>query len=302
MYHSVMDDPRECADSIGLCNIHSTATFLKQMEFLARNYHPVTVEDLRLFLSAQKVLTHKSVAVTFDDGYADNAEVVAGVLNRVGIPGSFYLSVESVDTGISPWFCHLRHAFATTRKRCWLDATGRSWELGDEAQRELAVSTACGHLTPLVGKAQAKALEAIERDLGTEPLVTRKRLMMTWEQARKLCQDGHAVGSHGLTHPNMAYLDDASLKHELTASKRKMENELAVPVVHFSYPAAGGDVSWTEHTVTATEQAGYQTAVTTTCGLVGEGDNPLSLRRIGTDCSDFDEFRWTIQYAWFGSS
>lgn len=296
MYHSVLDDPEECADSVGLGSIHATGNFRKQMEVLARSYNPATIEDIRLLLTGQKRLPRKSVAVTFDDGYADNAEVAAPVLNRLGIPASFYLTVDSVDTGISPWFCHLRHAFTTTKSRSWADPTGRTWALGDgAAQREAALSVASEHLTRLVGSAQQEALHAIERDLEAEPLSPNKRLMMTWEQARRLRQQGHVVGSHSLTHPNMAHIGDDDLNHELTESKREMEDQLAMPVVHFSYPAAALTVSWTERTLAATQQAGYQTAVTTTYGVVSEGDNLLCLRRIGAP-DDFDEFRWNIQY------
>jgi len=299
MYHSVLDDPRECADSIGVVNIHSTALFRKQMEVLARNYSPVTVEGIRLFLAGKKTLPRKPVAVTFDDGYADNPEVAAPVLNRLGIAASFYLTVESVDTGRAPWFCHLRHAFTATRKKSWLDPTGRSWGLADAARREPAFSVASEHLTRLVGSAQQEALQAIERDLDVEPLAPKKQLMMTWEQAKRLHRDGHVVGSHSLTHPNMAYIADRDLNHEFVESKRRMEVELAMPVVHFSYPAAALAVSWTEHTVAASEQVGYQTAVTTTSGVVSRGANPLALRRIGAP-DDFGEFQWELQYAPLG--
>jgi peptidoglycan/xylan/chitin deacetylase (PgdA/CDA1 family) len=300
VYHSVLDDPRECADSIGVANIHSTDLFRKQMEVLARNYHPVTVEDILLFLTGKKTLPRKPVAVTFDDGYADNPEVAAPVLNRLGIPASFYLTVESVDTGRAPWFCHLRHAFTATRKKSWLDPTGRSRDLADAARREPALSVASEHLTRLVGSAQQEALQAIERHLDVEPLAPKKQLMMTWEQAKRLHRDGHVVGSHSLTHPNMAYIADRDLNHEFVESKRRMEAELAMPVVHFSYPAAALAVSWTEHTVAASGQVGYQTAVTTMSGVVSQGANPLALRRIGAP-DDFDEFRWNLQYAPLGS-
>ena len=296
MYHSVLEDPWECADSIGLSNIHATRNFRRQMEFLAKNYSEVTVEDIRLFLGGQKAMPRKSVAVTFDDGYADNFEVAAPVLNRLGIPASFYLTVESVETGISPWFCHLRHAFATTKKGSWVDPTSRIWDLADGAERERAFSAASGHLTRFVGSAQQGALRAIERDLDAEPLAPKKRLMMTWEQAKKLCGQGHVVGSHTLTHPNLAHIADPDLKRELTESKHKMEDELATAVVHFSYPAAALDVSWTERTVAASQQAGYQTAVTTTHGLVGKEANALALQRIGA-ADDFDEFQWTVEWA-----
>ena len=295
MYHSVLDDPRERGDSIGISNIRSTRLFRKQMEALARNYRPITVEDICLFLAGDKMLPRRSVAVTFDDGYADNFETAAPVLNRVGIPGSFYLTVESVDTGSGPWFCHLRHAFASTSKKSWVDSTGRTWELDSEAGRDSALSKASENVTRLVGSARQQALDAIERDLDSVPMTPKTRLMMTWQQAKKLHQQGHVVGSHSLTHPNLAYIAEDDLDHELKESRCKMEDKLGLPVVHFSYPAAALTVSWTERTVAASRRAGYQTALTTTHGVVNRGANPLALRRIGA-APDFDEFLWKLQY------
>jgi peptidoglycan/xylan/chitin deacetylase (PgdA/CDA1 family) len=296
MYHSVLDDPGECADSIGIGNIHATDLFRQQMEVLARSYIPLTLDDIHLFLSGRKAMPRKSVAVTFDDGYADNFEVAAPVLNRLGIPGSFYLTVESVETGTLPWFCHLRHAFAASKRPSWVDLMGRTWDLGDKVRRESALSAASEYVTRLVGRSQQEALRVIERDLDVEPLSSKRQLMMTWEQARRLHRDGHIVGSHSLTHPNMAHIAERDLHYELMESKRRMEKALARPITHFSYPAAAGGVCCTERTVAATEQAGYRTAVITTHGLVSVGDDPLSLRRIGPS-HDLDEFRWKLQYA-----
>lgn len=296
MYHSVMEDPRECADSIGIDSIHATAAFRTQMELLARNYNPVTVEDIRLFLAGGKSLPRKAVAVTFDDGYRDNAVVAAQVLNSLQMPASFYLSVECVDTGRLPWFCHLRYAFSNTKKQYWTDPSGRYLEIEDGTRSGSALRIATRYVTRFVGQEQNERLREVLRDLDCEPFTPNRRLMMTWEQARKLSREGHVVGSHSLTHPNIAYIQDNDLNYELTESKRRMEDMLSMPVVHFSYPAAALTGDSTVRTLAATEQAGYQTAVTTTHGVVRKEDNPLCLRRIAAPV-DLDEFRWALEWA-----
>jgi len=301
MYHSVLDDPRECADSIGICNIHSTRTFRSQMEILARNYNPVTIEHVRLFLTGEKELPRRAVVITFDDGYADNAEVAAPILKRLGIPASFYATVASVENAAAPWFCRARHAFFKTRQASWTDPNGSTWRLANEPERESALQAASDYLTRFAGVAQQRALDLIERELDVEPLAAKKNLMFTWEQAKALCRAGHIVGSHGLTHPNMAHVGDGDLDYEMTESKRRMEKALGMEVPHFSYPAAALVTSWTERTVAATERAGYHTAVTTTIGLVRASARPLALHRFGAP-DDLDEFRWTLQYAWLGFS
>lgn len=295
MYHSILDDPQDCAGSIGISNIHPTAVFRAQVDFLAKNFSLVTLEDVRHFLTGEKTLPARAVAITFDDGYADNFEIAAPVLSRLGVPATFYLTVEAVDTGYPPWFCHLRHAIVSTKKKTWLDPNGRSQPLDGTARREEVFRMASEFLTQFAGTEQKEILLAIQRDLDQESLQPENRLMMTWQQAKRLQRSGHVVGSHSLTHPNLAHVRDKDLRYELVESKRKMESQLATGIVHLSYPAAALGVSWTNRTVNAGRQAGYQTAVTTTRGVVRKGNDPLCLRRVGAPV-DLGEFRWTLKW------
>jgi hypothetical protein len=48
--------------------------------------------------------------------------------------------------------------------------------------------------------------------------------------------------------------------------------------------------------VAITKEAGYQTAVTTTPGLVRKGDDPLKLTRVWTPRSEH-EFMWNLECA-----
>ena len=106
------------------------------------------------------------------------------------------------------------------------------------------------------------------------------RLMMSWDQARQLARAGHIVGSHTMTHPNMAHVkSDSDLQQEFEQSKRRLEQELNAPVVHFSYPCPILQPHWTERTVNMCRQLGYRTAVTTNPGLARRGNDPLTLRR-----------------------
>ena len=114
-YHSVQDDPARFEHSIGAGIIHSRRCFSEQMELLARRYNPVTLDDALLFLRGEKRLPRRPVVVTFDDGYLDNFEIAAPIMNRLGIPGTFYVMVAAIATERPPWFCRVRHAFGTTR-------------------------------------------------------------------------------------------------------------------------------------------------------------------------------------------
>jgi peptidoglycan/xylan/chitin deacetylase (PgdA/CDA1 family) len=104
--------------------------------------------------------------------------------------------------------------------------------------------------------------------------------MMTWDEVRASVRQGHIIGSHSMTHPNMAHIPIDALQREMGESKKILDQELGFPAVHFSYPCPALQPHWNAQTVQVSNESGYQTAVTTIGGLVRRGDHPLHLRRI----------------------
>jgi peptidoglycan/xylan/chitin deacetylase (PgdA/CDA1 family) len=297
MYHSVRDEPERFANSIGSGILHSTRDFAQHMELVATRFSPVTVDEIQLFLNGGKPLPRRAVAVTFDDGYVDNAEIVAPILNRIGIRASFYLTTSLIGAKNAPWFCRLRHAFAVTMKKEWLSpASGRPCILATTKDRNAALRAAFDTCASLAGDPLEQTVCTIERSLDVQTLNEADGLMMDWNQARALQRDGHIVGCHTLTHPNLAQVASDIARSELVVSKHKLEEEMSAPVLHFSYPHPALNPHWTPGTVAMTREAGYRTAVTTTFGPVRREDDPLSLTRIWTP-RPVPDFLWNLERA-----
>src|SRR5215469_7744134 len=152
MYHSVMPDPTAHADSLGGI-IHSESEFRAQMELLRRDYHPLSLEEVVGNLKTGKPSPKRSVVVTFDDGYTDNSEVAMPILNELGIPATFYVTVDCVERRKLPWPSLLRFAFRQTKLLAWTDSQGKSWPLDDADSRERAYLASCDTCCQLSGKA-----------------------------------------------------------------------------------------------------------------------------------------------------
>lgn len=298
MYHSVMDDPARASQTLGGI-IHSSAIFTRQMELLAREFVPISLDDLLHTLSNGGSLRPRSVIVTFDDGYADNLEVATPILNRVGVPATFYITVDCVETANLPWPSRLRYSFYTTKKASWNDTNKIGWALRDFADRDRAFLAASDLCARLAGEAQLAFVRKVEKDLEAGPPPPSERLMMTWEQVRGLVKNGHIVGSHTLTHPNMAYVDVSAAKRELADSKRRLEAVLENPVIHFSYPCPALSPHWSESTRKMSAEVGYRTAVTTIGGPVKTDDDPLSLHRVRPS-KDLDGLHWNLVCTFLG--
>jgi peptidoglycan/xylan/chitin deacetylase (PgdA/CDA1 family) len=268
------------------------------MELIAARFNPVTLDDILLFLKDEKELTGYPVAVTFDDGFLDNVEVAAPVLHQYGIRAAFYLTVGLIGSSEAPWYSRVRWAVLTTKRHSWNSSLHqREWDLSRPAGRETALLAAYDACAPLVKEAQREAINTIQKELDVSPELPERRMMMNWEEAKSLSRAGHVVGSHTITHPNVAYIkDDSELRSELVESKRVIEDQVGESVGHFSYPHPALTPQWNEKTVAATREAGYVSAVTTTKGPVRKGANPLALKRINAPRAEH-EFLWNLERA-----
>ncbi len=297
-YHSIAENP-PVTDHIFGASL-SLATFEEHMKTLARRFHPVSLEDVLQFVSSGRQLPSLAVAVTFDDGFADNYEVALPVLTRYSIPASFYIMVNAVESGTLPWYCRVRFAFHATNKEEWKDEmSGRAFRLDKPQERSAARSLAWDTGARLTGNVQRQFVESVEAALGIVPVNAPHGYMMTWEQVRGLRKAGHIVGAHTLSHPNVAQVSKDEARSEITESKRQLEEKVGGPIEHFSYPHPALSPCWSTQTVEITREAGFKSAVVTTPGPVLTGDEPLALKRVNTP-ADAVQFTLNLQRTFAG--
>jgi peptidoglycan/xylan/chitin deacetylase (PgdA/CDA1 family) len=98
---------------------------------------------------------------------------------------------------------------------------------------------------------------------------------MSWAELRGLEERGIAVESHTISHPHLPALSDEELAEELTASKRRLEEELGRPCRFLAYPFGDCD----DRVRAAARDAGYEAAF----GLPGDptGRDRFDVFRVG---------------------
>jgi peptidoglycan/xylan/chitin deacetylase (PgdA/CDA1 family) len=77
--------------------------FERYCRFFRRHFHVVSLPDLVSRLASGHPV-HRSVALTFDDGYRNNFENAAPVLLRLSLPATFFIVTEWVETDLVPWW------------------------------------------------------------------------------------------------------------------------------------------------------------------------------------------------------
>lgn len=85
MYHKIDENSKKSSLSV------SPESFKKQMYFLKKHhYNAVPLESLPELIKKKKIL-HKTIAITFDDGYEDNYKNAYPVLKEVNLPATIFI-------------------------------------------------------------------------------------------------------------------------------------------------------------------------------------------------------------------
>jgi peptidoglycan/xylan/chitin deacetylase (PgdA/CDA1 family)/CelD/BcsL family acetyltransferase involved in cellulose biosynthesis len=228
-------------------------------------------------LATGQPLPPRAIALTFDDGYRDNLEVGAPVLERLGLPATFFLVPGILDGTVSPWWETVAWGMGNAT-RTSLDWEGQALPVGGRAggrTLELVTERLKEQDQAARGRAVAELLERLE-PVG-EP--GHRRLFLDWDGARELLARGFEVGAHSMDHAILARETPAAQLTDLVESRRRLEDELGVAVEVLAYPN-GSRADYDAATVEAARRAGYSHGLTARSGWNSRATPLFEIRRV----------------------
>ncbi len=222
-------------------------------------------------------LPARAAAITFDDGYADNYLHALPILQRHGLPATFFISTGFLDGG-RMWNDSIIEAVRNA-KADRIDCA----ELG---LGELAVETVAEKRASLERIIPAvKHLQPEVREGAVSHIVDRCRaqlpsdLMLTTAQLCALHGAGMEIGAHTVSHPILSNCSAADARREMADSRDRLEAVLGARVGLFAYP--NGKLG-RDYRIEHREMAmglGFDAAVSTNWGANAQGADPFQLNR-----------------------
>ena len=238
------------------------AAFRRQMAFVRRAYTVLPLGELVERVGRGATLPPRALAITFDDGYADNHRLALPVLRGLGLTATVFVATGSLDGGPPLWMSAVRAVVGTGRH---------------SAARALT-----RELVPLAGPARAERIAAAAAAAGVDPGRALAGAMLTWAQVRELAAAGWTIGAHTVSHPNVALAAPAEAEAEIAGSRDAIAAVVGGPVAHFAYPNAGGAHRYFDDATAALlRRLGFRAALTSRPGALGAGSDPYALPRIG---------------------
>jgi peptidoglycan/xylan/chitin deacetylase (PgdA/CDA1 family) len=270
-YHRVNDDGHPFFGGTGV------SLFRRQMEALRRNFTVLPLTELAE-RARLRDLPRNGVAVTFDDGYRDNYTNAFPVLRALDLPATIFLATDAIDGNALLWHDRVFDGFQRTRRN---QARFENEVLSlAPAERRASLAIVLARLRRSRPQDRDRLIERLLDELGIEPGVPPGWEKLRWREVREMASQGISFGAHTLDHPILTWVGEAEARRQVRESKRRIEEELRLPVKAFAYPnGSAGDFD--ESTRKIVEEEGLSLAVTTLGGANDAKTNPYVLRRTG---------------------
>jgi peptidoglycan/xylan/chitin deacetylase (PgdA/CDA1 family) len=213
--------------------------FTTLMRWLRRHARVVPLEGMLASLRAgEPAGPELEVALTFDDGLANQFLLAYPVLRELGLSATIFACPQLIDEGRWLW---THEARARWRR---LSPDSRR-ELADEfAMPDQDTQSVVGWLKSLPSQTRehifARVREATP-DFRPERSESMAYDLMTWEQIRRMDPTCVTIGSHTLSHPILTTLGDQDLERELRDSRSLLETRLDRAVPTLCYPNGSVD-------------------------------------------------------------
>lgn len=266
-YHRVDNDSDVFLDKL------DTQTFEKQLQYVEERFEIIPLNELSQRLKAGTSEGNSYAAITFDDGYKDNFAQVLPILRKHGIKAAFFPITDVLDRKSMLWVDEVRyliHHYDDKEIR-W---NGKLINIGSPVEREEAINQI---LSSLRSKDTGEGLRKLRERCGDEaPYELMESLYMSWDEIREISEEGHVIGSHTRSHPDLTQLSVSETRKEVVESKTRLEKELGVEIDAFAYPFGASN----DQTEKLIESAGYLFGLGSEPGLVRENPDLFNLRRV----------------------
>ena len=276
MYHKVAEPD---VDPWSLCV--SPERFSEHMDVLRRVAHPCAMREL---ISAHTMgnIPENAVAVTFDDGYADNLTKAKPILEALDVPATVFVCSGAIGQNEEFWWDQLGRVFLQTNKLIkplvMEAADQQTWSLAnlEGVERNSGWGLNNGEFTDAFALSNYMAVWKTLRPLPAAAIEQSMRQIRAWAGIPAVARPTHRtlsvselatlasgrlieIGAHSVSHALLPAHSREVQCHEIMDCRNQLEDMIQRPVEYFAYPYGEYD----QTAVDILHEAGFTCACTT---------------------------------------
>ncbi len=271
MYHRVLPRARARELAVEAGMYVTPESFARQLDWLQSEFRVLPLHEVAARLRADEPLPPRACAISFDDGWRDNAEHAAPALAARGLPATVFLVSRRVGTQGAFWPDEVARRLAALPPR---EAADVAKALG--AAPGPAAAALVAHWKALRDAEREDALDEL-RELTPRVGVRETRELLDWSEIDALARAGIDFESHGASHALLTQLPSELAARELEESLQALRARGLARHALLAYPNGAHDPGVRK----LAKQAGYAAAFTTARGLACADHDRFELPRLG---------------------
>lgn len=291
----------------------SPQNFADQLEVIRQQAQPMSLQELAEG-QRQGRTPKRAIAITFDDGYADNLHNAKPLLEQHRIPATVFITTGQLGSKREFWWDELERVLlhpGTLPATLSLSINGnlKQWQLGAAAHYNQDEYESDRRRKAWEGQPNSRLAfyYSVWGALRTLPHDQRQALqdeILNWANANSQARDPYRsltprellelekggvveIGAHTVTHPALSAYPLEVQRTEIHSSKQELEQLLKHSVKSFAYPF--GDFN--QNSVGAVKDCGFEQACSTVQLGVWKGSDRFQLPRFEVQDWDKETFR-----------
>jgi peptidoglycan/xylan/chitin deacetylase (PgdA/CDA1 family) len=220
----------------------------------------------------ERTLPSRAACITFDDGYADNAEVALPILQRFGVTATFFVASGFLDGGCMWNDAVIEVVRNAPGERLNLSRSGfGTYDIACLVRRRAVIDMLLAALKYLPPEERLDRVKSMARRFTPT--------MLSSDQLLALHRAGMGIGAHTVSHPILTAISNADARAEIANSRARLEEIIQAPVRLFAYPNGRPGQDFEKRHTNMLRAQGFDAAVTTARGAARPGTDPFQLPR-----------------------
>ena len=271
-YHQVLNAPDEFR-----AGEPTSVEFARDIEVIDNVFTVLPFGEAVMRLPSN-TLPKRAACITFDDGYESNHSLAAPILEKAGVPVTFFIAGGAVDEGVM-WNDLVIDAIAHSGGALKVDDEFVFLELPKPGAPKSAIVSAL--LTQLKYRPMNERWKISRRLYFDNVGGDMPRLMMTREMVGDLSTRGFEIGGHTIDHPILKELSDEEARVEIRDCRDWVQKVTGSAPLSFAYPNGKTGIDFDDRHVKMVADAGFVAAASTDWNLAKGTTNPYNVPRIG---------------------
>jgi peptidoglycan/xylan/chitin deacetylase (PgdA/CDA1 family) len=240
--------------------------------------------SFRRFEEPWSAIDRPTLAITFDDGYADNLQWAMPILEELQIPATFFIASGYVGNGREFWWDELERLLLEARggeavRTLGPLDLGRTYDCAKSAERLALYRAIHPKIKLLTTQAREHVLADLGRSIRGAPDGRESHRVLSVPELRALADSPVVtIGAHTVSHQPLSSLSASAQRSEIVDSRASLVEWIGAPVDVFSYPF-GGRSDYDRQAVQICRDCGFTRVASNFPAVVRPWTDPLQTPR-----------------------